>query len=36
MIEIRACAADFRIAGGSGERSEPQIPAICGSFYPQK
>ena len=23
----------FRIAGGSGERSEPRIQSICGSFY---
>ena len=26
----------FRIACGSGERSEPRIQPICGSFYPQK
>ena len=26
----------FRIACGSGERSEPRIRPFCGSFYPQK
>jgi hypothetical protein len=36
MIEIRACAAGFAHAGGSGERSEPRIRPFCGSFYPQK
>jgi hypothetical protein len=26
----------FRTAGGSGERSEPGIPPICGLFSPQQ
>jgi hypothetical protein len=26
----------FRTARGSGERSEPRIRPVCGSFYPRK